>query len=72
MMAMTEASISKSRRSCLQVCRFWKHRVINLGLVALFLCVVRLLLGAFLHLLELCWAGDEGDFELILVKLGGS
>lgn len=45
-------------RCCLQVVRLWKHRVTNLGLVALFLAVVRLLLG------------DEGDFEQTLVKLG--
>lgn len=45
-------------RCCLQVCRLWKHRVTNLGLVALFLVVVRLLLG------------DDGDFETILTKMG--
>ncbi|CAJ1337509.1 unnamed protein product [Effrenium voratum] len=45
-------------RCCLQVCRSWRQRVTNLCLVALFLCVVRLLLG------------DDGGFEQILVKLG--
>jgi len=45
-------------RCSLQICRTWKQRVSNLGLVALFLAIVRALLG------------DEGDFEDVLVKLG--
>ena len=45
-------------RCSLQLCRSWKQRLSNLGLVALFLCVVRALLG------------DDGDFEDVLVKLG--
>eukprot|EP00439_Symbiodinium_sp_Y106_P040542 s2469_g4.t6 len=45
-------------RCSLQLCRSWRQRLSNLGLVALFLCVVRALLG------------DDGDFEDVLVKLG--